>query len=169
MRGALAANIHEIHRNYYLMTTTAITVVAYEETMGRQPPQLILQKADMFTQNPQTAGLDTLDGTYVFDLRVCNKTLQFNRFFWNMVCEEHRNALWENEAAAMAAAQLTGKEMALVRARDWLGIVRYGVNFFVLEKWARVVKKINLEVYAIMRGETGWELRPLCCFLGVNL
>ena len=31
MRGALSDRITEIHRNYYLMTTTAMTVVAYEE------------------------------------------------------------------------------------------------------------------------------------------
>ena len=31
MRGALGASIEEVHRNYYLMTTTAMTVVAYEE------------------------------------------------------------------------------------------------------------------------------------------
>jgi hypothetical protein len=54
----------------------------------------------------------------------------------------------------MAAAGLTEAEKQLVRNRDWLGIVQAGVNFFVLEKWARVVKKTNLEVYAIMRGET---------------
>ncbi|WP_242098602.1 gallate dioxygenase [Sphingomonas sp. CROZ-RG-20F-R02-07] len=31
MRGALGPAIEEVHRNYYLMTTTAMTVVAYEE------------------------------------------------------------------------------------------------------------------------------------------
>ena len=41
-----------------------------------------------------------------------------------------------------------------MRERDWLGLVRYGVNFFVLEKFARLVGKSNLEVYAAMRGES---------------
>jgi protocatechuate 4,5-dioxygenase beta chain len=31
MRGALSQRITEVHRNYYLMTTTAMTVVAYDE------------------------------------------------------------------------------------------------------------------------------------------
>ncbi len=31
MRGALGASLEEMHRNYYLMTTTAMTVVTYEE------------------------------------------------------------------------------------------------------------------------------------------
>lgn len=108
----------------------------------------------MKTLNPQIAGLEELEGTYVFDLRTSNRTLAFNRFFWNMIREEYRQAFWTDEEAAMSAANLSDVEKALVRARDWLGIVQYGVSFFVLEKWARVVKKTNLEVYAIMRGES---------------
>ncbi|RZF63427.1 gallate dioxygenase [Sphingomonas populi] len=34
MRGALAPRLTEIHRNYYLATTTAMTVVAYEESVA---------------------------------------------------------------------------------------------------------------------------------------
>ncbi len=108
----------------------------------------------MFTQNPQTAGVEALGGTYLFDLRACNRALEFNRFFWHMIRPEHRAAFIADEESAMAAAGLTEAQKALVRARDWLGIVRSGVNFFVLEKWARVLKLSNLEVYAAMRGET---------------
>ena len=108
----------------------------------------------MRTQNPQTAGLDTLGGTYVFDLRTCNRRLNFNRFFWNFIREDSREAFWADEEAHMTASGLTEDEKTLVRNRDWLGIVQYGVNFFVLEKWARVVKIPNMVVYATMRGET---------------
>lgn len=108
----------------------------------------------MRTQNPQTAGLDTLGGTYVFDLRTCNRTLNFNRFFWNFIREDSREAFCADEEAHMTASGLTEDEKTLVRNRDWLGIVQYGVNFFVLEKWARVVKIPNMVVYATMRGET---------------
>ncbi|MFN6980739.1 MAG: hypothetical protein ACK4NU_02300 [Brevundimonas sp.] len=108
----------------------------------------------MKTQNPQTAGLETLEGTYLFDLRTCSRTLNFNRFFWNFIREESREAFWADEEAHMAASGLAEPEKVLVRNRDWLGIVQYGVNFFVLEKWARVVKLPNMVVYATMRGET---------------
>ncbi len=37
MRGAMSEQIHEIHRNYYLATTTAMTVVLYEEGPGDAP------------------------------------------------------------------------------------------------------------------------------------
>lgn len=36
MRGALPTYLTEVHRNYYLMTTTAMTVVAYEESGPEQ-------------------------------------------------------------------------------------------------------------------------------------
>lgn len=108
----------------------------------------------MFTQNPQTAGIEQLTGTYVFDLRICNRTLPFNRFFWNMIRSDHREKFLADEEALMNEAGLDEQQKELVRNRDWLGIVQHGVNFFVLEKWARVVRKTNLEVYAIMRGES---------------
>ena len=53
-----------------------------------------------------------------------------------------------------AAGARTEIERALVTGQDWLGLIRYGVSFFVLEKFARVVKMSNLAVYASMRGET---------------
>ncbi len=108
----------------------------------------------MKTLNPEIAGIEALTGTYVFDLRVCHRTLAFNRFFWNMIRADARARFCDDEEAAMDEAGLTETERTLVRNRDWIGIVRYGVNFFVLEKWARVVKTTNLEVYALMRGES---------------
>lgn len=104
--------------------------------------------------NPQLEGLEGLEGTYVFDLRTSNRCLKLNRFFWNMIGADYRRRFLENEEQMLAQAGLDEKEKALVRARDWLGLIQHGANFFVLEKFARVVKKTNMEVYAIMRGET---------------
>jgi hypothetical protein len=42
----------------------------------------------------------------------------------------------------------------MVRERDWLGLIKYGAIFFVLEKALRVLKITNLHAYAQMRGET---------------
>lgn len=104
--------------------------------------------------NPQVQGLQDLEGTYVFDLRVSNRTLKLNRFLWNMISSEFRRRYLNNEEEAMTNAGLTEQECDLVRANDWIGLVRYGANFFVIEKFARVAKKTNLEVYAMMRGES---------------
>jgi hypothetical protein len=63
--------------------------------------------------------------------------------------------LWlENRTASYDAARLTAEERTLVDNTDWIGMIRSGVSFFVLEKFARVVKITNLGVYASMRGET---------------
>jgi len=110
----------------------------------------------MKAQNPQTAGAGQIPGTYLFDLDTCQRALAFNRFFWNLSRPDDRAAYLDDEEKAMTAAALNETEKALVRARDWLGIVQYGVCFFVLEKWARTLKMSNLQVYAIMRSE-GFE------------
>lgn len=104
--------------------------------------------------NPQVSGLDDLSGTYVFDLRVSHRALKLNRFLWNMISADARARFAADEEQAMTDAGLNEEEKALLRARDWIGLIRYGASFFVLEKFARVAGRTNLEVYALMRGET---------------
>jgi protocatechuate 4,5-dioxygenase alpha subunit len=104
--------------------------------------------------NPQLEGVEDIVGTYVFDLRTSHRALKLNRFFWNMIRAEYRQRFLEDQQKALDDAGLDDTEKALVNARDWLGLVQHGANFFVLEKFARVVKKTNMEVYAIMRGES---------------
>ncbi|MCC5065680.1 protocatechuate 3,4-dioxygenase [Xanthomonas campestris] len=104
--------------------------------------------------NPQVQGMDQLGGTYVFDLRTSNRALRINRFFWHMIRAPWRDRFLQDAEALMQEADLSEQEKELIRARDWLGLVQYGANFFVIEKFARVVRMTNLQVYAIMRGET---------------
>ena len=104
--------------------------------------------------NPQLLGVEQIAGTYIFDIATSNKALRLNRFLWQMISSEARERFVADELGAMQAAGLDETEKSLVSARDWLGLVRYGANFFVLEKFARVVKMSNMQVYAIMRGET---------------
>lgn len=104
--------------------------------------------------NPQLIGVDQIDGTYLFDLRTSNRTLKLNRFFWNMIRAEARDGFKSDPEASMSQAGLSDVEKEMVRKRDWIGLVRYGVNFFVLEKFGRVVGTPNLQIYALMRGES---------------
>lgn len=104
--------------------------------------------------NPQLQGIAAIPGTYPFDLRTSVRALRINRFFWGLARPEQRRMLLDDPEHAFALAGLSEHEKQLVRARDWLGLVRHGVNFFVLEKFARVVRMSNLEVYAAMRGES---------------
>ena len=147
MRGALSDDIAKIHQNYYLATTTAMTVLVFEDHALAAPPAGT-------AGNVQLAGVEEIAGTYAFDLRVAVDTIRLNRFFWNLREPECRARFRQDEAAACAQAGLSAAETALVQARDWIGLVQHGANFFVLEKFARLVGKSNLEVYASMRGES---------------
>jgi hypothetical protein len=104
--------------------------------------------------NPQLDGIDQIPGTYPFDLRTSIRALRINRFFWGLAQAGNREQFLRDAEQALNRAGLTEEERALVRNRDWIGLVRHGVNFFVLEKFARVVRMSNLEVYAAMRGES---------------
>lgn len=104
--------------------------------------------------NPQLIGIEDVPGTYPFDLRTSVRTLGINRFFWGLAKQENRDLLLHSEDEAFDRARLSAEERKMIRAQDWIGLVRYGVNFFVLEKFARVCRISNMEVYAKMRGES---------------
>lgn len=104
--------------------------------------------------NPQLQGIENIAGTYIFDLTISNKYLEINTFFWKMTKREWRERFIHNPDLVMSESGLTDHEKQLILNQDWLGLVQHGVNFFVLEKYARVVKISNMEVYAIMRGES---------------
>jgi hypothetical protein len=104
--------------------------------------------------NPQLEGIEGLQGTYVFDLRTSNRALKLNRFFWNMIGKPWRDRFAGDPERLMTESGLNDREKRLVRERNWIGLIQYGANFFVLEKFARVSRKTNLEVYAAFRGES---------------
>lgn len=147
MRGALGGRIREVHRSYYLPTTTAMAVTVYEPLPGEPPIE------DTAVPPSQRAGMETLDGTYPFDALTSLRTLELNRFLWRFTTPEHREAFRGDEEATLASAPLTEVERHLIRSRDWIGLIQAGASFFVLEKLARVCGVTNLEVYASMRGE----------------
>ena len=42
----------------------------------------------------------------------------------------------------------------MVRNRDWRELIHYGVIFFMLEKLGAIVGRLNLHIYAAMRGQS---------------
>ena len=108
----------------------------------------------MTQMNPQLEGAEKLEGTYPFDIRQSYRARKLNRFLWNLRLADHRARFVTDEAQACRDAGLSDKEAKLVLSRDWLGMVKYGVPMFCIEKIARVLKVTNLEIYAIFRGES---------------
>jgi gallate dioxygenase len=104
--------------------------------------------------NPQLDGIETLAGTYPFDLERSAKALRLNRFLRGLIVPEHRELFRATPEVAFEKAGLTDEERRLVRDRDWGGMIRYGATFFALEKLARVSGVSNPEMVAQMRGET---------------
>lgn len=148
MRGALAGKIRCLHQNHYLATTTNMAVALYEQDVA-EPSALPLRYS-----NTQLLGVEDIPGTYTFDIEHSVKALKLNRFFWRHREPAFRELVARDLEAAFGESDLIEQEKALVRSRDWLGLVQYGVSFFVLEKFARVQKMSNLQVYASMRGES---------------
>jgi gallate dioxygenase len=104
--------------------------------------------------NPQLEGVEAIEGTYIFDVARSVKAYRLNKFFWMHRDPAFRDLVINQPQTAFDQMQLSAEERALVEQHDWLGLIKYGVSFFVLEKFARVVRVSNLQVYASMRGET---------------
>jgi hypothetical protein len=105
MRGAISGDIKRGHQNCYLATTTAMTVLVFDEN-DRSPKQVA-----RISQNPRLSGLEDIDGTSAFDIETVTKCIRF----WNMRLPESRPAFKRNEAATCREAALTDREIARVR------------------------------------------------------
>ena len=152
MRGALSANIRKLHQAYYLPSMTGIASVIYEN--AALPPVAGEISRHRALMDHELAGAEALPGTYPFTLERSVKSYRLNRFLHGLIQPAQRDAFRADEEAAFAHARLTDEERALVRNRDWRGLIHYGVIFFMLEKLGAVIGVSNLHIYAAMRGES---------------
>jgi len=104
--------------------------------------------------NPQLKGIESLAGTYVFDLPRSARGLRLNRFLHGLTRPEKRALFKQDPDAAFEQAGLSAEERRMVRDLDWAALIRYGASFFCLEKLARVSGVSNPEMVAAFRGET---------------
>ena len=152
MRGALSASIRRVHGSYYLPSMTAIATVVYENEAEPMPADAAARHRDAMAR--QLEGAEALEGTYPYTLDRCARGYRINRFLHALVAPEARALFRAHEEAAYRDADLTGEESALVRRRDWRGLIHYGVTFFVLEKLGAVLGLSNIDIYAAMRGQS---------------
>ena len=104
--------------------------------------------------NPQLNGIESLAGTYIFDLQRSARGLRLNRFLHGLTQPEKRALFKQEPEAAFEKAGLSAEERRMVRDLDWAALIRYGASFFCLEKLARVSGVSNPEMVAAFRGET---------------
>lgn len=152
MRGALTSNVKRVHRSYYLPSMTGIATTVFENQNQTLPFDQQEQHHQKMTA--EYVGLDKIAGTHPFTLNVSVNRYRINRFLHQLINVDKRQQFLNDEEACLKSAQLTQEECELIRRRDWNGLIRYGVIFFMLEKLGAVVGVSNLHIYAAMRGQT---------------
>ena len=156
MRGALSDRITCVHRDYCLPSMTAIATIIYENDAHPAEAEVAAQRHRI---GHQLAGLEKIEGTHPFTLEVSHRAYRLNDFLHRLVDPTHRKRFLEDTLNLYDEFGLTEEECALLDARNWIGMIHYGVIFFCLEKMAAVIGSSNPDVYAQMRGETMEEFQ----------
>ena len=151
MRGALSDTIKRTHRTTYLPSMTNIATVIFEELAA--PANATEIAAYQAHIHHELAGVEQLHGTYPFTLERSHTAYRLNDFLHRLVIPEHRALFISDPEALFAEFELSAEERELIRERNWIGLIRYGVIFFMLEKMAAVLGLSNPQIYASMRGE----------------
>jgi protocatechuate 4,5-dioxygenase alpha subunit len=96
----------------------------------------------------------SIPDTSVFDLRLSLRGKRLNRMCGALCSPAERDAFKRDEEAYMARFQLTEAEKALIRARDFKGLIEAGTNIYYLLKIGSVTGNGLYQMGAQMRGET---------------
>ncbi len=151
MRGALAKDVTLLHKSYFLPSMCAIATMVMEDASTDtvdDESHADYMKRLMWDYE----GTANLDGTYPFTIERSVKGWKMNDFLHSLTDPEHRRLFREDREASLAAADLSDEERALIRDLDWIGMIHYGVSFFMLEKLGAVVGVGNIDIYAAMKG-----------------
>jgi protocatechuate 4,5-dioxygenase alpha chain len=92
--------------------------------------------------------------TTVFDLRASRRGYRLNKLCASLCRPENRAAFQRDEEAYVARCGLTEREKALIRERDFQGLIEAGTNIYYLLKIGSVTSTGLYRMGAQMRGET---------------
>ncbi|MDX1484386.1 MAG: gallate dioxygenase [Alphaproteobacteria bacterium] len=151
MRGALSGQVRRVHRDMTLPSMTTIASVIYEN-LAQPDAEAVEAQRELIGR--QLAGIEAIEGTYPFTLERGHKAYRLNDFLHRLVEPEHRRRFLEDRKALYDAFGLSAEERRLIDARDFIGLIHYGVIFFCIEKMAAVLGMSNPDIYAQMRGES---------------
>ena len=152
MRGALSANVEQLHYDYYLPSMTGIATLLLENRDRPVPAEV--NARHLAHMGHQLAGAEKLEGTYPFTLERSARGYRLNKFLHRMIEPAWRARFLAEPEAMYTEAALSEEERDLLRRRDWRGLIQYGAIFFVLEKLGAVLGISNLDIYAAMRGQS---------------
>ena len=92
--------------------------------------------------------------TSIFDLRRSQRGKRLNRLCAALCSPAERDAFKRDEDAYMSRFGLTDEEKALIRNRDFKGLIEAGTNIYYLLKIGSVTGNGLYQMGAQMRGET---------------
>jgi len=150
MRGALSEEVEVTHKAYFLPSMTPIATMILEEKPEPAPhesDEALRERAEW-----DYKGSEKLEGTYPFTIERSVKGFRINHFLHSLTDPAVRKAFREDEEGTLAAADLSDEERDLIRRRDWIGMIHYGVIFFMLEKLGAVTGVGNIHIYAAFKG-----------------
>lgn len=98
----------------------------------------------------------TAPSAYVFTGETCTRSYKLNKFAFDFKRADVRDRFAKDPESLMSDYGLTEKEKALVRARDWTGLVASGGHHFNIIKIAAAVGQSHLHVGAHMCG-ADWD------------
>jgi protocatechuate 4,5-dioxygenase alpha chain len=95
-----------------------------------------------------------LPGTVVFTGERSRQGYRLNKLAMSLTDPANRARFLADEEGYMRALGLSAEQMALVRRRDWAGLIAAGGNVYLLLKIAGTVGQNLLQMGAQMRGLT---------------
>jgi protocatechuate 4,5-dioxygenase alpha subunit len=98
-------------------------------------------------------------GTYLLTVSLAQQGYRLSQFCRMLMAPEQRAAFKADPERCMREFGLTEQESAMVSARDWLAMVRYGVNHFLVFRVAGASGVGLTGTGAQMRGESLEEFR----------
>jgi protocatechuate 4,5-dioxygenase alpha subunit len=98
-------------------------------------------------------------GSYLLTVSLAQRAYRLSQFCRSLMSPAQREAFRNDAEACMSAAGLDETEKAMIRARDWLAMVRYGVNHFLVFRVAGAFGEGLAAAGAQMRGETLEQFR----------
>jgi len=98
--------------------------------------------------------LRPIPDTSIFDLRLSRRGHRLNKLCAALCSPAERDAFKRDEEAFMSRFGLTDEEKALIRKRDFKGLIEAGTNIYYLLKIGSVTGNGLYQMGAQMRGET---------------
>jgi protocatechuate 4,5-dioxygenase, alpha chain len=99
-------------------------------------------------------GLKPIPDTSIFDLRISRRGYRLNKMCGSLCLPANRAAFQQDEEAYMARFSLPDEEKALIRKRDFGGMIRAGMNIYWMLKIGSVTANGLYKMGAQMRGES---------------